>query len=72
MNAHEQLNNLDQTWLARILAGLAGQRTGVLTAPSAQQQLDLGDDTDGTAQMLIESLRPLVDVDSLRVTFQPN
>ncbi|CAK0902456.1 unnamed protein product, partial [Prorocentrum cordatum] len=48
MNIHEQLKNLDQIWLARILADLAGQHTGILTAPNTQQQLNLGDDTDGT------------------------
>eukprot|EP00959_Pyramimonas_sp_CCMP1952_P050015 1045471-Pyramimonas_sp.AAC.1 len=50
MNIHEQLKNLDQIWLARILADLAGQHTGILTVPNTQQQLDLGDNTDGTAQ----------------------
>ena len=72
MNIHEQLKNLDQIWLARILADISGQHTGILTAPNTQQQLNLGDDTDGTAQMLIELLRPLMDVDSLHITFQPN
>eukprot|EP00959_Pyramimonas_sp_CCMP1952_P375474 7864198-Pyramimonas_sp.AAC.1 len=50
MNIHEQLKNLDQILLARILADLAGQHTGVLTAPNTQQQLILGDATDGTTQ----------------------
>ena len=72
MNIHEQLKNLDQIWVARILADLAGQHTGILTAPNTQQQLNIGDNTDGTALMMIELLRPLMDVDSLHITFQPS
>ena len=34
MNIHEQLKNLDQIWLARILANISGQHTGILTAPN--------------------------------------
>ncbi|CAK0855905.1 unnamed protein product [Prorocentrum cordatum] len=71
-NIHEQLKNIDQLWMARILADLAGQHTGILTAPNTQQQLNVGDDADGIVQILIELLRPLMDVDSLHITFQPN
>ena len=59
LNFHEQLKNLDQIWLARLLADIAGQHTGILTEPTSRQELSIGNDSDGTSLMLMKILRPL-------------
>ena len=60
-----------QMCILRCLADLAGHYVGVLTDAGTQQILTIGNDTNGTTQLLIEMFKPMLILEAAHITYQP-
>ena len=65
----EELRSIDAIWLKRCLLDICGQYALENPTPFQQKPL-LGEMRDGTTELLVQMLKPLITVTSLHVTFE--